>query len=170
MNNQTDPAPMVTLFDPEFELKIEPLDIEIEDDRVNNVYVNCELEERSYIEETNLDENVEDPLAIDQEEIQMSRSESNISSIKVIPIRKKSLAETFMEDENDQNGNDKVLDDSDEYDITLNDSKNLKVITFFTLSKILIHFTKKENQLSTFIATFFARMLFLLLIKKIFML
>ena len=75
-----------------------------------------------------------------------------------------------MEDENDQNGNEKALDDSDEYDITLNDSKNLKVHTFFTLSKILIHFTKKENQLSTFIATFFARMLFLLLIKKIFML
>ena len=145
MNNQTYPGPMVTIFDPEFELKIEPLDIEIEDDRVNNVYVNCELEERSYIEETNLDENVEDPLAIDQEEIQMSRSESNISSIKVIPIRKKSLAESFMEDENDQNGNEKALDDSDEYDITLNDSKNLKVNTFFTLSKILIHFTKKEN-------------------------
>ena len=170
MNNQTDPAPMVTLFDPEFELKIEPLDIEIEDDRVNNVYVNCEMEERSYIEETNLDENVVDPLAIDQEEIQSSRSESNISSIKVIPIRKKSLAESLMEDENDQNGNEKALDDSDEYDITLNDSKNLKVITFFTLSKILIHFTKKENQLSTFIATFFVRMVFLLLIKKIFML
>ena len=146
MNNQTDPAPMVTLFDPEFELKIEPLDIEIEDDRVNNVYVNCEPEERSYIEETNLDENVEDPLAIDQEEIQMSRSESNISSIKVIPIRKKSLAETFMEDENDQNGNDKVLDDSDEYDITLNDSKNLKVIHFLHFQRFLfISRIKKTN-------------------------
>ena len=150
MNNQTDPAPMVTLFDPEFELKIEPLDIEIEDDRVNNVYVNCELEERSYIEETNLDENVEDPLAIDQEEIQASRSESNISSIKVIPIRKKSLPESFMEDENDQNGNEKALDDSDEYDITLNDSKDLKVDTFFTLFEILIYFTKKEKQLSKY--------------------
>ena len=132
MNN---PDPMVTIFDPEFELKIEPLNIEIEDDRVNNVYVNCEMEERSYIEETNLDENVEDPLAIDQEEIQASRSESNISSIKVIPIRKKSLAESFMEDENDQNGNEKALDDSDEYDITLNDSKDRKVHTFFTLSR-----------------------------------
>ena len=147
MNN---PDPMVTIFDPEFELKIEPLNIEIEDDRVNNVYVNCELEERSYIEETNLDENVEDPLAIDQEEIQASRSESNISSIKVIPIRKKSLAESFMEDENDQNGNEKALDDSDEYDITLNDSKNLKVHTFFTLFEILIYFTKKEKQLSKY--------------------
>ena len=147
MNN---PDPMVTIFDPEFELKIEPLNIEIEDDRVNNVYVNCELEERSYNEETNLDENVEDPLAIDQEEIQASRSESNISSIKVIPIRKKSLAESFMEDENDQNGNEKALDDSDEYDITLNDSKNLKVHTFFTLFEILIYFTKKEKQLSKY--------------------
>ena len=158
MNNQTDPAPMVTLFDPEFELKIEPLDIEIEDDRVNNVYVNCELEERSYIEETNLDENVEDPLAIDQEEIQASRSESNISSIKVIPIRKKSLAESFMEEENDQNGNEKALDDSDEYDITLNDSKDLKVHTFFTLFEILIYFTKKEKQLSKY---FYYKMQFL---------
>ena len=146
MNNQTDPAPMVTLFDPEFELKIEPLDIEIEDDRVNNVYVNCELEERSYIEETNLDENVEDPLAIDQEEIQASRSESNISSIKVIPIRKKSLAESFMEDENDQNGNDKVLDDSDEYDITLNDSKNLKVIHFLHFQRFLFISRKKKTN------------------------
>ena len=146
MNNQTYPGPMVTIFDPEFELKIEPLDIEIEDDRVNNVYVNCELEERSYIEETNLDENVEDPLAIDQEEIQMSRSESNISSIKVIPIRKKSLAETFMEDENDQNGNDKVLDDSDEYDITLNDSKNLKVIHFLHFQRFLFISRKKKTN------------------------
>ena len=146
MNNQTDPAPMVTLFDPEFELKIEPLDIEIEDDRVNNVYVNCELEERSYIEETNLDENVEDPLAIDQEEIQVSRSESNISSIKVIPIRKKSLAESFMEDENDQNGNDKALDDSDEYDITLNDSKNLKVIHFLHFQRFLFISRKKKTN------------------------
>ena len=146
MNNQTYPGPMVTIFDPEFELKIEPLDIEIEDDRVNNVYVNCELEERSYIEETNLDENVEDPLAIDQEEIQVSRSESNISSIKVIPIRKKSLAETFMEDENDQNGNDKVLDDSDEYDITLNDSKNLKVIHFLHFQRFLFISRKKKTN------------------------
>ena len=146
MNNQTDPGPMVTLFDPEFELKIEPLDMEIEDDRVNNVYVNCELEERSYIEETNLDENVEDPLAIDQEEIQMSRSESNISSIKVIPIRKKSLAESFMEDENDQNGNDKALDDSDEYDITLNDSKNLKVIHFLHFQRFLFISRKKKTN------------------------
>ena len=146
MNNQTYPGPMVTIFDPEFELKIEPLDIEIEDDRVNNVYVNCELEERSYIEETNLDENVEDPLAIDQEEIQASRSESNISSIKVIPIRKKSLAESFMEDENDQNGNDKVLDDSDEYDITLNDSKNLKVIHFLHFQRFLFISRKKKTN------------------------
>ena len=146
MNNQTYPGPMVTIFDPEFELKIEPLDIEIEDDRVNNVYVNCELEERSYIEETNLDENVEDPLAIDQEEIQVSRSESNISSIKVIPIRKKSLAESFMEDENDQNGNDKVLDDSDEYDITLNDSKNLKVIHFLHFQRFLFISRKKKTN------------------------
>ena len=146
MNNQTDPGPMVTIFDPEFELKIEPLDIEIEDDRVNNVYVNCELEERSYIEETNLDENVEDPLAIDQEEIQVSRSESNISSIKVIPIRKKSLAESFMEDENDQNGNDKALDDSDEYDITLNDSKNLKVIHFLHFQRFLFISRKKKTN------------------------
>lgn len=146
MNNQTYPGPMVTIFDPEFELKIEPLDIEIEDDRVNNVYVNCELEERSYIEETNLDENVEDPLAIDQEEIQVSRSESNISSIKVIPIRKKSLAESFMEDENDQNGNDKALDDSDEYDITLNDSKNLKVIHFLHFQRFLFISRKKKTN------------------------
>ena len=146
MNNQTYPGPMVTIFDPEFELKIEPLDIEIEDDRVNNVYVNCELEERSYIEETNLDENVEDPLAIDQEEIQVSRSESNISSIKVIPIRKKSLAESLMEDENDQNGNEKALDDSDEYDITLNDSKNLKVIHFLHFQRFLFISRKKKTN------------------------
>ena len=146
MNNQTDPGPMVTIFDPEFELKIEPLNIEIEDDRVNNVYVNCEMEERSYIEETNLDENVVDPLAIDQEEIRASRSESNISSIKVIPIRKKSLAESFMEDENDQNGNDKALDDSDEYDITLNDSKNLKVIHFLHFQRFLFISRKKKTN------------------------
>ena len=76
MNDQTDPAPMVTIHDPEFELKIEPIDIETEDDRANTLYVNCEPEERRYIKETNLDENLLDPLAIDQEEIESSGSET----------------------------------------------------------------------------------------------
>ena len=93
MNDQTDPAPMVTIHDPEFELKIEPIDIETEDDRANTLYVNCEPEERRYFEETNLDENLLDPLAIDQEEIESSGSETKISCVKVIPICKRQKKE-----------------------------------------------------------------------------